>query len=105
MPNLNIITREGEQVSVPARPGVSLMEIIRDNGIDDLLALCSGVRSCATCHVYLQPETMAALPAIEEEENELLESSDHRTAQSRLSCQVIFSEQLDGIVVTIAPED
>jgi 2Fe-2S ferredoxin len=81
------------------------MEIIRDSGFDELLALCGGCCSCATCHVYADPSFAGALPAMSEDENDLLDSSDHRTGESRLSCQIAFSEALDGLRVTIAPED
>lgn len=86
-----------------AEAGLSLMEAIRDNGIDELLALCGGCCSCATCHVYI--EDSGALPALSDDENELLDSSDHRTERSRLSCQVPLTSAMVGLKVVIAPED
>jgi 2Fe-2S ferredoxin len=105
MPNLIVVTREGEESTIAGQDGLSVMEVIRDAGIDELLALCGGCCSCATCHVYVDPAFADAIPAMSEDENDLLDSSDHRTAQSRLSCQVPFSAALDGMKVTIAPED
>ncbi|SEC99122.1 2Fe-2S iron-sulfur cluster-binding protein [Bradyrhizobium erythrophlei] len=105
MSALTVITRAGEEQTVEGKCGVSVMEIIRSNGFGDLLALCSGSCSCATCHVYVGPEFYDALPAMREDENELLDASSHRTANSRLSCQIAFSDILDGLRVTIAPED
>jgi 2Fe-2S ferredoxin len=81
------------------------MEVIRDNGIDELLALCGGCCSCATCHVHVDPAFADKLPAMSEDESDLLDSSDHRNERSRLSCQIQFSAALDGLKVTIAPED
>jgi len=74
-------------------------------GFDDLLALCGGCCSCATCHVLVAEEQLSLLPAMSPDEDDLLESSDHRQANSRLSCQLEISDALDGLKVTIAPED
>ena len=90
---------------VEGKPDLSLMEVIRDNGFDELLALCGGCCSCATCHVHVDPAFVDRLPAMSADESDLLDSSDHRTAHSRLSCQIPFSDQLDGLHVRIAPED
>jgi ferredoxin, 2Fe-2S len=104
MSQLNIVTREGKRISIEAQPGLSLMENIRDSGIDELLALCGGCRSCATCHVYVDPNYFPSTGERSEDEDELLNGSDHRQPNSRLSCQIEFSEKLDGLLVTIAPE-
>ncbi|MBB4641095.1 2Fe-2S iron-sulfur cluster-binding protein [Rhizorhapis suberifaciens] len=105
MPKLTVVTREGEEKTIEAADGLSVMEILRDNGFDELLALCGGCCSCATCHVHVDPAFTDKLVAISEDENDLLDSSDHRNEFSRLSCQINFSEELDGLKVTIAPED
>ncbi len=105
MAKLVVINRAGEEHPLEADSGLSVMEIIRDNGFDELLALCGGSCSCATCHVHVDPGFADALPAISEDEDDLLDSSSHRTETSRLSCQIIFSEALDGLRVTIAQED
>lgn len=105
MPQLIVIDRSGEEKAVEATSGLSVMEAIRDNGFDELLALCGGCCSCATCHIHVDPAFQEKLPAMSEDEDDLLESSDHRNDQSRLSCQVTMSDDLDGLKVTIAPED
>jgi 2Fe-2S ferredoxin len=105
MPKLIVVTREGEELTFEGETGLSVMEIIRDNGVDELLALCGGCCSCATCHVHVAADFDGPLPPMGEDENDLLDSSDHRNAQSRLSCQIPFTEALDGLRVTIAPED
>lgn len=105
MATLNVITREGQNIVLEGDEGLSVMEVIRDGGIDELLALCGGCCSCATCHVHVDPGFASKLPAMSEDENDLLDSSDHRNETSRLSCQIVFGEALDGLTVTIAPED
>ena len=105
MPKLLVTTREGDEESFDAAEGLSVMEAIRNQGLDELLALCSGCCSCATCHVYVAADFLDQLPPLSDDENDLLESSSHRTARSRLSCQVPLTPALDGLRVTIAPED
>jgi 2Fe-2S ferredoxin len=105
MPQITVITRDGTSREVNADNGLSLMEVIRDNGFDELLALCGGCCSCATCHVKIDPEFAGTLPPMGEDENDLLDSSDHRGPTSRLSCQIPVSAALEGLVVTIADED
>ena len=105
MPSLIITSREGKTREVEAETGISVMENIRNNGFDELLALCGGCCSCATCHVHIDPEWLSRLPPISADEDDLLDSSSFRTEASRLSCQILFSGALDGLQVTIAPED
>ena len=105
MPKLVITTREGETSEIEVESGLTVMEAIRDNGFDELLALCGGCCSCATCHVHVDPAFADKLPPVSEDEDDLLDSSDHRSEHSRLSCQIPFGDDLDGLKVTIAPED
>ena len=85
--------------------GLSVMEVIRDGGIDELLALCGGCLSCATCHVHVDPAFLDRLPAMDRDEDELLDAVDDRLPTSRLSCQIPFGPALDGLHVTIAADD
>jgi len=105
MPKLIVVTREGEEREIVGDAGLSVMEVIRDAGIDELLALCGGCCSCATCHVHVDPDYADRLPAMSDDENELLAISDDRDETSRLSCQIEFSAALDGMTVAIARED
>jgi 2Fe-2S ferredoxin len=105
MPELIVTTRDGEPRALDAAAGLSVMEAIRDAGIDELLALCGGACSCATCHVHVDPAFADVLPPMREDENDLLDSSDHRNEFSRLSCQVPVTGALEGLKVTIAQED
>ncbi len=104
MPTLNVITRSGEVHSLESVSGVSVMEAMRDNGIDEVLALCGGCASCGTCHVYVNSPLLDVLPPISPEEHELLTASEHHKPESRLSCQLRLTEALDGLTVRIAPE-
>ena len=105
MPKLIVVTREGEEREIMGEAGLSVMEVIRDAGIDELLALCGGCCSCATCHVHVDPAFVALLPKMSPDEDDLLDSTADRDATSRLSCQVPFTAALDGLRVTIAAED
>ena len=105
MPRITVTTRAGEAQDIDGETGLSLMETIRDAGIDELLALCGGCCSCATCHVIVDDEWTDTVGGPGEDEGDLLDSSPHRVAASRLSCQVMLNDALDGLRVTIAPED
>jgi 2Fe-2S ferredoxin len=105
MPKLIVVTREGEEREINGEAGLSVMEVIRDAGIDELLALCGGCCSCATCHVHVDPAFADKLPAMGPDEDDLLDSSDERDATSRLSCEIQMTSALDGLKVTIAGED
>ena len=105
MPQLTIVARDGTEKTVEARVGWTVMENIRDAGFDELLALCGGCCSCATCHVHVDPEFADKLTPMSEDENDLLDSSSDRDDRSRLSCQIQFTSALDGLKVTIAAED
>lgn len=104
MPNISILTRDGERTSFIADPQYSLMENLRHAGIGDISALCGGCCSCATCHVYvLQGSDHLNPPSAEE--NDMLDSCMSRQEHSRLACQIIINEQADGLLVEIAPEE
>tara|TARA_R110000782_G_scaffold78276_3_gene155032 strand:+ start:71146 stop:71463 length:318 start_codon:yes stop_codon:yes gene_type:complete len=105
MVKLVVVNRAGEEREVEGDEGLNLMEVIRDNGFDELLALCGGCCSCATCHVYIDPAFAGALPPRSEDEEDLLDSSDHKTELSRLSCQIEVGPAIEGLRVSIAPED
>ena len=102
---VTVVDQSGSEKVIEAPEGRTLMEVIRDSGFDELLALCGGCCSCATCHVHVDPAYVDKLPAMSEDENDLLDSSDHRNEYSRLSCQIPVTGALDGAKVTIAQED
>ncbi len=102
MPMLTVTTRDGSVRALDGQVGLSVMEAIRDGGIDELPAICGGCCSCATCHVYVDVADLALLPPMGADEDDLLDGSPNRTDRSRLSCQIAV---FDGLRVTIAPED
>jgi ferredoxin, 2Fe-2S len=102
---LQVTRRDGSSTTLESTAGLSLMETLRDAGFSDVAALCGGGLSCGTCHVYLDATSFTALPAPGEDEAALLDASDHRREVSRLSCQVMISDELGAVQVTIAPED
>ena len=105
MPTIFVTDRIGKQHTLKADNGLTLMDPLReiDDGVE---ALCGGMCSCATCHVFVAPEWYAKLPPRQSDELELLESTESfREGESRLSCQVRISDALDGIKLTVAPEE
>jgi 2Fe-2S ferredoxin len=104
MPKLIVVTREGEEREIIGETGLSVMEVIREGGVDELLALCGGGCSCGTCHVHVDPEFAAKLPPIDEDEDDVLDGVDGRDATSRLSCQLPFGPALDALRVRIGEE-
>jgi 2Fe-2S ferredoxin len=102
---ITVTLRDGSDRMIEAAEGVTIMEAIRAAGIDELMALCGGCCSCATCHVFVAARWTSALPPMDGDEDDLLDASAHRGETSRLSCQLIAGPALDGLRVTIAPDD
>ena len=105
MARLIVVTRDGAEHDIEGDTSLTVMENIRDAGFDELLALCGGCCSCATCHVHVEDGDKGAMPAMSEDENDLLDSTTDRDDNSRLSCQIRFSDALNGLRVRIAAED
>ncbi|MFT6473113.1 2Fe-2S iron-sulfur cluster-binding protein [Qipengyuania profunda] len=104
MIKLHIKNLSGTEQTVEVAPDGSLMEAIRDSGFQDLLALCGGCCSCATCHIVVESDFVAPEP-MSSEEDDLLDGSDHRQAGSRLSCQIPLTDACDGLRLRIVPAD
>jgi len=104
MTRLRVVDRDGVEHEVEGKTGLKVMEILRelDYGV---AAICGGMCSCATCHVYVDPDWVAKLPAPMSDERELLTELAHHESNSRLSCQVEFTPALDGLRVTLAPDE
>lgn len=105
MPTIHYILKDGSTRSLEAKAGASVMETAIHGNIRGIDAECGGCCSCATCHVFVDPAFNGLLPDMSDDENDLLDSSDHRDDRSRLSCQLTMTDELDGLTVTIAPED
>ncbi|ROO25112.1 methylenetetrahydrofolate reductase [Salinisphaera orenii MK-B5] len=103
MAQIFVIDRTGGEHRLEAQPGRKVMEIIRDAGLP-LEASCGGCCACATCHCYVDRAWLTALAPADEEEVDMLDMAfDVDAAQSRLTCRIAFSEALDGLRVTLAP--
>lgn len=88
-----------------AKAGRSLMEVARQNGIEGIFADCGGGCSCATCHVYIDPEWQQRVGTPNQMEDMILElAGDTRQDNSRLSCQIELTPEMNGLKVTVAPE-
>lgn len=101
---LNVTNSQGEEVEVEFTNGDTLMQTLVGAGVSDLLALCGGVCSCATCHVYLDGEANNLIAPADEEEADLLEMLDARRDNSRLSCQVRLTKDFDGTRIIAAEQ-
>jgi 2Fe-2S ferredoxin len=93
---------QGVEHELEGLDGWRAMEVIRDWGLG-IKAECGGACSCATCHVYVEEGRFDELPPPSEDEEDLLYSSLDKKPNSRLSCQILLSEALDGLKLTIAP--
>ena len=105
MVRLVVVDRESAEWAVEASAARTLMEAIRDSGYGNLLAVCGGCCSCATCHVHIERAYCTKLPDMKPEEDELLSTSLNRNQTSRLSCQLVVDENFDGMRVVVAQED
>jgi ferredoxin len=103
MPTVWLTRRDGATEQVQARSGRSLMLNIRKPG--QIQAICGGCASCGTCHVYVADDWAGRLPPIKAEEETILSFSDWRQPNSRLSCQIKVTDELEGLCVTVAPKD
>ena len=104
MPKVRVIDRDGVERELDAPNGSSLMEPLRDMD-DGVAAICGGMCSCATCHVYIDDEWVAKVPPPMSDETDMLGDLTTRKPNSRLSCQVQLNDSLSGIKVSVAPEE
>ena len=103
MTTIIVKDREGVSHKIKADNGLKIMEIIRDAGLD-IEAACGGCCACATCHVYVDNGWSGKLSVREDDEESLLDQAFHVNNNSRLSCQLEYTDELDGIKLTLAPE-
>lgn len=95
--------RDGKAHELDAREGYTVMEILRDAGLP-VAAICGGQCICSTCHIYVDHQWVARLKPRAPDEQAMVEDSGHYQDNSRLACQIDFSESLNGIQLTLAPE-
>jgi 2Fe-2S ferredoxin len=104
MPKVTYIQPGGVSKLVDVRAGTTAMEAAVDNDVLGIVAECGGACSCATCHVYVDPAWTAKLPPPDAQESGMLECVLDRQDSSRLSCQIVLTPALDGLVLRVADE-
>ena len=101
MPKITYIEHNGKKHTVDVASGLSIMEGAIQNNIPGIDADCGGAMACATCHVYVKEEWFNNLPQKEQGEEDMLDMAFEPKKNSRLSCQILVSKELDGIVVDL----
>ncbi len=104
MPKLTFIEKDGNHKTVEAPNGLSIMELAHKFDVD-IEGACEGSLACATCHVIVDPDWFAKLEEASEDEEDMLDLAFGLTETSRLGCQIIMSDDLDGLVVTLPKDD
>jgi 2Fe-2S ferredoxin len=93
MAKITFVSPEGDSRSFEAASGTSVMQVAVSNGVDGIVAECGGSAMCATCHVYVEPDCLTALPPPDAVEEEMLDATAaERRCNSRLSCQLTVGE-------------
>jgi 2Fe-2S ferredoxin len=100
MPKMTFIERDGTRREVDAPLGLSVLEIAHRNDID-IEGACEGSLACSTCHVVVDPEWYELLKEASEDEEDMLDLAFGLTTTSRLGCQIIITEELDGLIVKL----
>ena len=105
MPELRIILKDGTEKTIEAEEGASLMEILRDDGHDEIEGACGGAMACATCHIYVHPDWNDKIAAADnektEDEEDMLDLAFDIEKHSRLGCQIRMNNDLDGLIIAI----
>lgn len=101
MPKITFIAADGASHIVEGAVGETLMDVARDGDVPNIIAECGGAMSCATCHVLVEPDWVDVVGAPGSDEDAMLEFGADREDNSRLSCQVILTDALDGLVVRV----
>ena len=104
MITIHLVAADGATTTLEGKPGFSLMETAVHANAKGIEADCGGLLTCGTCHVFVQEPFMARLPAPDPDEFAMLEfTATPRQANSRLSCQINLTQELDGLAVEIPP--
>ena len=101
MPKITYIEHDGKTHTIEVASGLSVMEGAVQNNIPGIDADCGGSMACATCHVYVKEDWLDKLPKKEDGEEDMLDMAFEPKTNSRLSCQLIVSDELDGLTVNI----
>ena len=100
---IKVKDREGEVHELKAEIGSTIMEIIRDAGLD-IEAACGGCCACTTCHVYVTNDKIEKLIAKDDDEESMLDQTFDVEKNSRLGCQIEYTDEMDGMEITLAPQ-
>jgi 2Fe-2S ferredoxin len=100
MPKMTFVDPDGTRHEVEAPAGSSLLKIAHDNDIG-IEGACEGSLACSTCHVIVDPQWYGVLPAPDEDEEDMLDLAFGLTPTSRLGCQIVMTEELDGLTVSL----
>lgn len=103
MPKITFINADGSRLEVDAPVGLSILEIAHKHNVD-LEGACEGSLACSTCHVIVDPEWYELLPQAKEDEEDMLDLAFGLKPTSRLGCQIVMTEDLDGLVVELPKE-
>ena len=103
MPKVIFVQKNGERREISANAGISLLQIAHINDID-IEGACEGVMACSTCHLIIETEWFDKLKPASEEEYDMLDLAYGLTSTSRLGCQILMTEELDGLVVKLPAE-
>ena len=103
MPRIVYIEPDGAHVEVDVEEGYSVMEGAIMNGVEGIEAECGGACSCATCHCYVRDDWWDKLPEMDVIEDSMLEAATERRDNSRLTCQIPVTDELEGLVLEVAP--
>lgn len=102
MPTITYVNADGTHEELDVAEGTSVMQGAIRNGLDGIVAECGGNAMCATCHVYVEEDQLHLLPPVSDEEDALLDgTASERRPNSRLSCQIQVTPELDGLVVRL----
>jgi 2Fe-2S ferredoxin len=102
MPKVVFVSAQGDSKELTVPSGTNLMTAALQNGIDGIVAECGGVCMCSTCHVFIDPPYLEKLPPAQDTEEAVLEiSAEERQPNSRLSCQIKVTDDLDGMIVRL----
>lgn len=100
MPKITFVNKDGSEKTIEARNGQTILELAHQDDLP-LEGACEGSLACSTCHVIVDPEFYDKLTAASEEEEDMLDLAFGLTQTSRLGCQIVISDKLDGLKVTI----
>nr|WP_137676206.1 2Fe-2S iron-sulfur cluster-binding protein [Parerythrobacter lutipelagi] len=100
---VSFVSEKGERIAAEGEPGIALLEVAQSAGMP-LEGTCEGQMACSTCHVIVSPEWFERLPEASEEEEDMLDLAAGVQRTSRLSCQIVLTEDLQGLEVSIPPE-